>query len=387
MTSCDVIVLGLGGMGSATAYELARRGKRVIGLEQFPLVHDQGSSHGHTRVIRQAYYEHPAYVPLLRRAYDLWYSLEQQTGRHLLTECGCLNIGTPNGELIAGVRASVREYNLPAELLLASELRRRFPAFRVDEELVGIIENRAGFLYVEDCVRAFCEAAIALGAQLHAEERVTRWEPAGHGVRVETTQGTYLADRLVITAGPWATRWLSGIGIPLTVMRQTLQWFRTTEPALFRRDCFPVYLAEVPGGPFYGIPVIDARGHKAARHYGAPELTDPDQIDRIWNETDEEPIRNFFQRYLPAANGPCTERQVCIYTLTPDRHFVIDRHPQYPQVAVAAGFSGHGFKFAPVVGEILADLVESGETKLPISKFRVSRFEAEGFRPNAWLPG
>ncbi|MCZ2342236.1 MAG: N-methyl-L-tryptophan oxidase [Bacteroidales bacterium] len=387
MASFDVIVLGLGAMGSATAYQLARRGKRVLGLEQYALGHDQGSSHGHTRVIRQAYYEHPDYVPLLRRAYDLWYDLEQHTGHHLLTECGCLNIGVPNGELIAGVRASVRAHNLPAELLLASEIRRRFPPFRVDDDMVGIIENRAGFLYVEECVRTFCEAAAALGAELHPEEGVTHWEPEGHGVRVTTTRGTYHADRLVITAGPWATRWLNEMGVPLTVMRQTLQWFRPQEATPFRRDQFPVYLAEVPGGPVYGIPMIDPRGHKAARHYGAPELTDPDQVDRNPHEDDVEPIRAFFRRHLPGANGECTAQQVCLYTMTPDRHFVLDRHPHHPQVAVAAGFSGHGFKFAPVVGEILADLAEFGETTQPIAMFRANRFHAEGFTPKTWLPG
>lgn len=374
-TLFDVIVLGVGGMGSATAFELARRGKHVLALEQFPLVHDRGSSHGHTRVIREAYFEHPSYVPLLRRAFGRWFDLEQRTGRHLLTLCGCLNVGPADGELVRGVRASAREHALPIEEFPGHEIGRRFPAMRFDSDMVGLLEQRAGFLYVEECVRAFCDAAMSLGAVIRANEPVIEWRGVGQAVEVTTGKGVYHAANLVVTAGPWASRFLGEVGVPLSLMRQVLLWFSVAEPAQFRRDRLPVYIAETAEGDFYGLPAIDARGHKAAQHYGAPEIPSPEMVDRVVSRQDEEPVRNFFHKHLPGADGPRTAGQTCIYTLTPDRHFVIDTHPGYPQVAFAAGFSGHGFKFASVVGEILADLVEHGKTRHDIRLFRASRFE------------
>ena len=374
----DVIVVGAGGMGSAAAFELARRGRSVLALEQFPLVHDRGSSHGHTRIIRRAYYEHPAYVPLVRRAFERWYDLEQRTGRHLLTECGCLGIGPPDGEVVNGVLAAAREHHLAVDRLLAADLRARFPQFRFADGSVGVLERDAGFLYVEDCVLAHLDAGRALGAQLQPEEPVTGWAANGDGVTVTTTKQTYRGERLVLTVGPWAGRLLGRHGSPLRVMRQTILWFGTADPAAFRRDVFPIFLAEVPGGPFYGLPAVDGRGLKVARHYGAPEQHSPEEIERAVRPGDEAPVRQFLAEHIPAANGPLHAAQTCIYTLTPDRHFLIDRHPDHPQVVIAAGFSGHGFKFAPVVGEILADLVETGCTRWPIDMFRLARFRAAG---------
>lgn len=373
-TTFDVIVLGVGGMGSAAVYELARRGRRVLGLEQFPLAHDRGSSHGHTRVIRQAYYEHPNYVPLLRRAYERWYTLEQTTGRHLYTECGCLTIGPVSGELVQGVLASAREHSLPVEELTRTDLMRRFPQFRAAEDAAGLLERRAGFLYVEDCVRAHCDAATAAGAVIHAEEPAVEWRAAGDAVEVRTATATYHAARLVVTAGAWATQLLADVGVPLAVMRQVLTWFRPEDMAAVRRDVFPVFLADVPGGAFYGLPAVDPRGVKVARHYGAPELPGPDGVDWTVRPADAELVRSFLREYVPAAAGTFTGGQVCMYTLTPDRHFVVDRHPRHPQVAVATGFSGHGFKFASVAGEILADLAETGRTPYPTGMFRCDRF-------------
>jgi sarcosine oxidase len=373
MTTYDAIVLGVGGMGSAALFELARRGRRVLGLEQFPPVHDRGSSHGQTRIIRTAYYEHPAYVPLVRRAYERWYDLEQRTGRHLLTACDCLTVGPPGGELVEGVLRSAREHGLSVEGLTAAEVVRRFPAFRLDESLAGVLEHGAGLLAVEECVRAHIDSAVSLGAEVRAEEPAIEWTAAGDGVEVRTATGTYRAARLVVTAGAWATKLLADVGVPLTVMRQVLLWFAPTDLALFRRDRFPIYLVDTPAGPFYGVPAIDPRGHKAARHYGAPELPTPDGVDRAVHESDEAPLRAFFRAHLPAADGPRTFGQVCLYTLTPNRHFVIDLHPRHPQVALAAGFSGHGFKFASVVGEILADLAETGRTPHPIDMFQQCR--------------
>jgi sarcosine oxidase len=370
----DVIVLGVGGMGSAACFELARRGKRVLGLEQYPLVHERGSSHGQTRIIRTAYYEHPNYVPLLRRAWVRWYELEQRTGRKLLTECPCLNIGAENSELIAGVRASAAQHGLAIKNLTAAEMARRTP-FRFNDSYSGVLERQAGFLYVEECVKAHIDSAVSLGAEIHAEEAVREWNATGKGVEVVSERGEYRAEKLIVTAGAWATRLLADIGVPLTVMRQVMLWIdASANPYMFRRDHFPIFIADAAGGPFYGLPAIDEYGLKIARHYGAPELPNPDGVS--WDATtDDVPvIRAFLDKHVLGAGGAVSNGQVCMYTLTPDKHFVIDLHPEHANVAVACGFSGHGFKFSSVVGEVLADLVERGETRHSIEMFRANRF-------------
>jgi sarcosine oxidase len=375
--SYDAIVLGLGGMGSAALCELARRGRRVLGIEQFSVGHDRGSSHGHTRIIRQAYYEHPDYVPLVQRGYRGWYDLEQLQGVPLLTECPCLSIGRPAGELVAGVLDSAGRHSLPVERLENDELHRRYPAFRFGPEYVGVVERTAGFLLVDDCVRALAAEARRLGAVVREREPVASWSAGPDGVEVETTAGRYRADRLVIAAGPWAAECLRPLAVRLTVMRQVVCWFGTNDDAAFRRDVFPIFIADTPGGAFYGVPALNVDGLKCARHYGAPELQRPEEIDHAVTAADEAPVRAFLRKHLPDADGPLRRASVCIYTLTPDRHFIIDVHPQHPKVVFAAGFSGHGFKFAPVVGEILADLAETGRTQRPIGMFRLERFRGE----------
>ena len=370
----DAIVIGAGGMGSATACELARRGRRVLALEQFALGHDRGSSHGHTRIIRKAYYEHPDYVPLVCRAFERWYDLEQRQGVHLLSECPCLSIGRADSTMIAGVRASAAQHHLPVETLPAAELRRRFSAFRFGDDYMGVLERSAGFLYVDDCVQAHAREAVRLGATIRDKEPVVSWQANEREATVQTTEDRYTAARLLITAGPWAAQLLARHGAFLRVMRQVVQWFGTHDDRLFRRDIFPLYITDTPQGHFYGFPVLNADGAKVAQHYGAPELTGPEEIERAAKPEDEETTRAFLREHLPAIDGPCRRASVCIYTLTPDRHFVIDLHPEHANVALAAGFSGHGFKFAPVVGEILADLADNGRTDLPIGMFRIKRF-------------
>jgi sarcosine oxidase len=272
------------------------------------------------------------------------------------------------------VRKSVREHNLAAEELSGSEINRRFPAFRFLENDIGLIEQAAGFLYVEECVRAHCDMALSLGAEIHAEEPAREWKATDNGVEVTTDRGTYHAAKLIITAGAWATKLLSDIGVPLVVMRQVLTWFDVNSLApLFRRDAFPVFIADVPGGPFYGLPAIDRFGLKVARHYNAPVLPNPDGVN--WNTTGDDiaPVRVFLDTYMPGV-GAFTKAQVCMYTVTPDHHFVIDLHSDFPQVSIACGFSGHGFKFASTVGEILADLAERGNTPHDIAMFSARRF-------------
>jgi sarcosine oxidase len=373
--SFDVIVLGVGGMGSAACFELARRGRRVIGLEQFPLAHDHGSSHGQTRIIRTAYYEHPNYVPLLRRAWVRWYELEQLVGKHLLTECPCLSIGPENGDLIEGVKKSAAEHKLPIKNMTIADVARRTP-FRFPEGYAGVLERQAGFLMVEKCVEAHLEAARSLGAEIHSEEPVREWKAVEDGVEVRTDKDTYRAARLVVTAGGWATELLADLGMPLRVMRQVMLWIDVSDaPYMFRRDRFPMFICETPHGDFYGLPAIDEYGLKVARHYGAPELARPDQVN--WDATTEDvpPVKAFLDRHVLGANGKVTNGQVCMYTVTPDKHFAIGVHPEHPQVSLACGFSGHGFKFSSVVGEILADLAESGETSHGIDLFRLDRFK------------
>ena len=309
----------------------------------------------------------------MQRAYERWYDLEQERGQHLFTECGCLSIGVEGGELIDGIRRSAAEHRLSVEPLAPAELRRRFPAFRFSDAYHGVLEREAGFLYVEQCVQAFVDQARLLGAELHEQEPVRSWCADHDNIVVETERQTYTAQRLVITAGAWAAQLLGSLGLPLTVTRKVLLWFATAEPALFRRDRFPVYIAETPEGNYYGFPALDGLGHKVARHDGGMVVTDPLTVDRQVSDEDTHECRQFLQAHLPLVNGPLRHSKVCLYTLTPDRHFLIDVHPQHPNVAVAAGFSGHGFKFASVVGEILADLADKGRTELPIEMFRIGR--------------
>lgn len=373
----DVIVLGLGGMGSATVYELARRGARVLGLEQYEPAHAHGSSHGHTRIIRTAYYEHPDYIPLVRRAFDHWRELEQTLNRQLLRPCDCLSLGREGGELIVGVdQASCRLPPGAVKQLSAEEIQKRYP-FRLPHDYVGRLEHEAGILFVEECVRGHLDLARQAGADLHFSEPVQRWRTDGKTLEVVTSSACYPTKILAVTAGAWATSFLRDTGLPLTVMRQTMQWYRPGNPLQFHTDRFPVFLLDGPKGAFYGIPMIDERGFKIARHYGAEELPGPDRVDWTMQTADMEPVAEFLRTYLPDANAAFIDGQVCMYTLTPDRHFIIDRHPVHANVVIAAGFSGHGFKFAPVVGEALADLALTGKTKLPISMFSSVRFHRD----------
>jgi sarcosine oxidase len=374
----DVIIIGAGGMGSAAAFELARRGRRVLALEQFNVGHNRGSSHGGTRIIRKAYFEHPDYVPLLHRAYERWYELEQICGKRLLTECGVLSIGHPGSSIVAGVERSAADHGLPLERFSRSELRTQFPQFHLREEDVAVLEREAGFLAVEECVLAHATEARRLGTMIREQEEVVAWRADDQHVEVVTRFNRYSAERLIITAGAWATRLLDRLGVPFNVMRQVPMWFGTSEPASFRRDCFPCYIVETSYGDFYGFPVVDLAGLKVAQHYGAAELTDPSAVDWSIQQGDELPLRKFLSDYLPSVDGPVNRSSICMYTVTPDRHFVIDLDPRHPNVAIAAGFSGHGFKFASVVGEIVADLCDDGRTEYPIEMFRATRFAGSG---------
>lgn len=373
MQSFDAIVLGTGGVGSAAAMHLAARGMRVLGLDRFGPGHDRGSSHGHTRVIRQAYFEHPDYVPLLRRAYELWEQLEQARRVKLFHRVGVLQVGLPEGAVIAGVKASAKLHSLPIDCLTAAECRERFSGFRIDENQAAVFEPNAGYLLVERCVIEHLDAAGQKGADLRNGVEVRGWREEGKGVIVETDQGTFAADRLVITAGAWASQLLSGLGVQLRVLRKPLYWFAPLNDVYRQAPC---YLYDLPEGCFYGFPQVDEKGMKLAEHSGGREVADPLRLDRQLDEADCARVAQFIERWLPQATTQLREHATCMYTMSPDEHFIVDRHPEYPQVSFAAGLSGHGFKFTNVLGEALCDLAVKGRTELPIEFLSLKRFSA-----------
>ncbi len=377
MRMFDTIVLGLGAMGSAAALACAQRGQKVVGLEQFPLVHDQGSSHGHSRIIREAYYEHPAYVPLVQDAFRRWHDLEGQIGRSLLTRCACANIGPSNSEIIQGVQRAAGEHRLSIETWNAQTIRSNIPALNVPYDHIAVVEANAGWLKVEECVHSMQQSATNLGATLHGQEQVTSWSCTPHHVEVITDKGNYQAGHLIITAGPWAGQTLSELGLPLRVMRQQQLWFTPLEANAthYAAPQLPIFIIDTPEGHFYGIPSQAGPGVKIAQHYGAPELLSPDAINRSFQHQDLVPVRQFLNNYLPTLTlAPLASSAVCIYTLSRDRHFIIDRHPHHERVALATGFSGHGFKFAPVIGEMLADLLEGKSRGGTQQLFSINRF-------------
>jgi sarcosine oxidase len=377
----DVIVLGLGGMGSAAVYHLAGRGLKVLGLEQFTAAHDKGSSHGKTRVIRQSYFEDPAYVPLLLRAYELWRQLERESGQDLLFEVGGLMIGAPDSAVVAGSILSARTHRLPHEILDAAEITRRYPVLTPPSDHIALYEKKAGFVMPEKCTLAHLDQAARRGAELHFEEKVLHWtaSPDGEGVSVTTTKATYEATRLVISPGPWAPQVLADIGLPLQVERQLLYWFDSAVGATpFEPKRFPIFIWEAASNVQpYGFPAIDgpAGGVKVAL-FRAPVTVDctPETIDREVHAAEIETMRNAVTPLIPALTGRCAKAVTCMYTNTPDQHFVLARHPRHGQVVVACGFSGHGFKFASVIGEVLADLSVKGSTEFDIAFLSPHRF-------------
>ena len=377
MAVYDVIVLGVGGMGSAAAYHLARRGARVLGLEQFGVAHDKGSSHARTRVIRQAYYEGPDYVPLLFRAYDLWHDLERAAGTTLLTRTGALHLGAPEAEGVAGAALSARTHRIPHEMLDAAEIRKRYPVLRPQPGQVALLEYEAGILNPEQCVSTHIDLARRAGADLRFDEAATSWAARPDRVSVRSARGTYEAGHLVVTAGSWTGQLLQNLGVPLEVTRAVLYWF---EPRArveeFKR--LPIYMWEDHGNYAYGFPYIEGQGLKVGFHHVFAEVTTPQTIRRQVGDDEKARMRDHLASLMPDAAGSLLATATCMYTNTPDLHFIIDRHPAHENVTVACGFSGHGFKFASVVGEVLADLALQGRTAQPIGLFALSRFRSPG---------
>ncbi len=373
----DVIVLGLGAMGSAAAQHLAERGKRVLGIEQFTAAHDQGSSHGGSRMIRQAYFESPNYIPLVLRAYELWRRIERDTGTGLLHITGGLNVGSRDGELVKRTIAASQQHSIPFEVLEGREINERFPVVVPLPSDVAVYETNAGYLFPEECIRAQLLLASRAGAELRFEEKVLSWNAEADRVEVRTSKGSYDAGHLVIAAGPWANATMQGT-FPLRVTRQVMAWIQPmTGVGPFLPERFPVFLCEDPEGgyPGYGFPAMDgpAGGIKTAIH-GSDGGCTPETVDREIHETDLRGIIDRLKVRMPALDGEVVRAKTCLYTMTPDEHFVIGKHPQFSSCSIACGFSGHGFKFASVVGEILADLAIHGSTAYPIGLFSPKRF-------------
>ncbi|HEV8148930.1 MAG TPA: N-methyl-L-tryptophan oxidase [Gemmatimonadales bacterium] len=368
MTRFDVGIVGLGAMGSMAARELAARGKRVIGFDRFHPPHPFGSSHGKSRIIREAYFEHPQYVPLVQRAYEWWALLERQSGRSLLVPTGGLMIGMPDGALIGGARRSALEHRLPYEEFSAAQARERFPLFRLGEGEVGLFEPRAGVLFPEAALEAALQLAEAAGAELHFDEPVTAWS-AGEGITLRTAARHWGVDRLILSAGAWLANGIARAPLPLRVARQTLFWFT---PASDARG-IPVFIWEwAPNQLFYGFPDL-GDGVKVAIHHQGEETT-PEQVRRTVYPDEATRLREVMATRTPQLLGPLRDSAVCLYTNTPDGDFLLDRHPEDGRVLVCSPCSGHGFKFAPTIGEVLADLVEDKPPRFDLSPFRLSRF-------------
>jgi sarcosine oxidase len=373
----DVIVAGVGAMGSAAAYHLARRGQRVLGLERFDIPNEQGSSHDVTRIIRLAYCEDPSYVPLLHRAYALWRDLEAEAGEQLLHITGSIDAGVLDSFVFGGSLRSCQEHGLEHEVVDAAELRRRFPAYRLPPDMLAVLQSDGGFLLPERCIVGHVNGALRRGGVFHARERVLRWTAERGEVEVETDRARYRARRLVLAVGAWAAelfRPLRGLAVP---ERQVLAWLQPRAPALFQPDAFPVFNLEVPGGRFCGFPVHGIPGFKIGRYHHREERVGPDSLRRDTDDVDEGVLRGFAECYFPDGAGPTMTLKVCMFTNTPDEHFVVDVAPDEPEVVIASPCSGHGFKFASVVGEIVADLTLTGSTAHDIGLFRLSRFGVE----------
>ena len=373
MQHVDAIVVGVGAVGSAALWHLARRGLRVVGVDRFTPGHDRGSSHGQTRMIRQAYFEHPDYVPLVLAAYRQWHELEQLAGRSLYVETGLLEIGPPDGEVVPGVLASAREHGLDVESLAVAEIEQRFPAFRVPHGMAGVFERHAGFLRVEECIVAMTQQAILSGAQVRCGESVVSWAVEGRSLVVRTDHDTYHAGHAIVTAGAWAGQVLHDLGLPLVVLRKPQYWYAGTDDHIrLERGC-PSWLYEIGEHIFYGFPQIDHRGMKLAEHSGGAVVADPLKVDRSFDLDDQRQVEQFQQSHLRGLSTLCTHQAVCMYTVSPDRNFIIDRHPEFAHLSFAAGLSGHGFKFAPVLGQSLVELALDGKTTLPVEFLKRDR--------------
>jgi monomeric sarcosine oxidase len=378
----DVIVLGGGTMGTSAAWALGKRGLRALVLEQFQHVHDQGSHGGETRVIRHAYAESPEYVPLVRQADRLWQELESRTGQQVLVRCGGLELAAPGFRHARAARASAEEHGLSYEWLTPEEAMRRWPAFHVPDDWDALYSPDTGFLLIEPALRGMADAARALGATLVEATPALAWGTDSGSVWVQTAAERFEAEALIVTAGVWSSRVLGELELPIRVLRKTLWWQKVDDPRSFAPDRFPVFIADSPAGEIYGFPIYGVPGLKIANHAGG-ETVDPDHVDRFTRPGENDDCLELAAQVIPGVTPQVLKSVVCLYAMTPDTDFIIDRHPASSRVAIGAGFSGHGFKFAPAVGEILASLITEPAAE-SIPRLQLARFTGTG-APNAMV--
>ncbi len=371
-SSYDVIVLGGGTMGSAAAWALAKRGARTLVLEQFAHVHPFGAHGGKTRIIRHAYAESPAYVPLVQRADDLWRELEAESGQRILYRTGGLELAAPGFHHARDARESADRHGLAYEWLAPSEANHRWPAYVIPDGWDVLYSPDAGFLVTEPSLSAMAAAARRRGVAIHEHEPAIEWASTNDAVTVRTAEGTYHADRLIVTAGAWASRMLADLGLPLGVVRKVLWWFAVGDPAPFAPDRFPIFITDSAAGSIYGFPIHEHAGFKIANHIGGDPTT-PDAVDRVVRDEEKWDVLPLARALFPLMTDSVLESVVCLYTMTPDTDFIVDRHPTSPQVIVGAGFSGHGFKFATAIGEHLADLTLDRAAR-PYARLTLERF-------------
>jgi sarcosine oxidase len=387
----EYIVIGCGSMGIATCSFLASRGCQVLGLDQFSVPHESGSHTGQSRIIRKAYFEHPDYVPLLERAYRNWDDIERETGATLYYQTGIVYFGKASHPTMAGIKNSAHQFQIPVEHLSGAETKKRFNAFDIPSDFETLFEPEAGFITPELSIRVYRDHALKNGASIHENEIVVSWKKTGSKISVVTDRGEYTCSKLIITAGAWTSKILPQLKSELQVTRQVLGWFNPKDPDLLALNNFPCWFIEDPErGMFYGFPLLPFEkfggpiGLKLASH--RPGLiSDPDHVDRNVKESEMEDLKYVLSKYLPVAGYETITTKTCLYTYSPDENFIIDHLPGYDkQITIACGFSGHGFKFVPVIGEILADLAIQGKTNLPIEFLSLKRFhKAKASSPNA----
>lgn len=379
----DVIVMGVGSMGSSACYFLSQRKYKVLGLEQFDIPHDQGSHAGQSRIIRQAYYEHPDYVPLLNRAYHNWQEVEKQTGSKLYFKTGLLYHGNPHHAVIKGTKLAAAKYNIQLNDISDLESAKQFPQFNLPAGFTSFLEPDAGFITPERAILTYTEESLKQGADIKTKEKVIEWKKEKGNIVVVTDKNIYFCKKLIITTGAWTGKIIPDLKTELKVTRQIIAWIKPENWEPFELGNFPCWMLapEEKGGVYYGFPILPAGqfggpiGLKVAHHYPST-TTDPDAVNRTITREDEEELRSTLQKYLPAVNGEILVIKTCLYTNSKDENFIIDHLPGYDEdVVVACGFSGHGFKFVSVVGEIIADLAMEGKTDMPIEFLRLKRFE------------
>ncbi|MGH2441883.1 MAG: N-methyl-L-tryptophan oxidase [Chloroflexota bacterium] len=374
MIHTDVAVIGLGAMGSMALWRLADRGASVVGFEQFEPGNDRGSSHGDSRIIRTAYFEGPQYVPLVRESFVLWRDLENSSGEQLLTMTGALMIGDPQSEVVAGTLTSVREYDLPHEILDSATMRTRYPQHRISADEIAVWEELGGFLRPERSVMAAIECARQKGARMRPHTRVDRLEVDGERVRIVAGDIEVEATHAIVAVGPWLGTFVPELELPLTVTRQVLAWFPVRDPEMYAPSRFPVFVHDTGAGRMrYGFPTLDRGTVKLAIHNHG-HSTVPDNVNRLVDEDDMRDLQYFVENRLVGVEPIPARTAVCMYTNTPDAHFLIGQHARLPRITLLGGFSGHGFKFAPLIGDAAADLALLGETRYPIELFDPERF-------------